>query len=89
MGQYHSLYPLDKDNSKSVEVFGYISHIFKCTSTNDRMPYVLRRIDGFHVADEAALNAADAWKAIHHPNIITLNEVAVTSEFSDKCKYIQ
>mmetsp|Transcript_4055 Transcript_4055/g.5027 ORF Transcript_4055/g.5027 Transcript_4055/m.5027 type:complete len:457 (-) Transcript_4055:440-1810(-) len=82
--RYHSLYPLDKsDKDKSVKLFGHISHLFKCIHTNDRLPYLMRRIDGLYVTDEAVSTAVSAWKAVQHPTIITLHEAFNTTEFND------
>lgn len=77
---------MEKD--KSVFVFGHISHLFKCINTNDRLPYVMRRIDGVPLIDEAAFGFVDKWGAIHHPAIVNFREAFTTTEFNDNCMYI-
>jgi len=43
---YHSLYPLDQRQEKSMKTFGYPSWVYKSVCSVDGRVYCLRRIEG-------------------------------------------
>lgn len=50
--------------------------------------YVLRKVDGFRLNNEA-LSAADAWKSFTHPGVVSLKEVFTSKEFGEvNCKLV-
>lgn len=84
--RYHSLYPLEditKDKSIS-RVFGMPSFCYKAVSMTDGKSYVLRKVDnprGQH--HEYGMQAAEIWKTIQHPGVVSLKEVFVSSAFNN------
>ncbi|KAK5582747.1 hypothetical protein RB653_004333 [Dictyostelium firmibasis] len=85
LNKYHSLYPLDHDASRENQgkMFGYITSVYKAISTLDGLPYAIRRVEGFRLSSEYALQAAETWRNIQHPNIVSLKEIFVSKEFGD------
>jgi PAB-dependent poly(A)-specific ribonuclease subunit 3 len=79
--RYHSLYPLDDPSRGSV--FGYSTSVYKCISSLDGLPYVIRKIEGFRLSNEQALRMGDVWKQVKHPNIVSLTEVFISKDFGD------
>jgi len=81
---YHSLYPLDDPlKEKSLGVFGYLTWLYKCICKADNMAYVLWRLDGFRLTNEASLSVREIWSSISHPNIVKLCDIFTTNEFGD------
>eukprot|EP01117_Protostelium_nocturnum_P017770 TRINITY_DN7291_c0_g1_i1.p1 TRINITY_DN7291_c0_g1~~TRINITY_DN7291_c0_g1_i1.p1 ORF type:complete len:626 (-),score=134.46 TRINITY_DN7291_c0_g1_i1:121-1998(-) len=85
---FHGLVPLD-DQSKSstsnssANAFGYSTSLFKCFSSADGMPYVIRKIEGFRLANEAPLRMGESWKQINHPNIVKLYEIFISKDLGE------
>ncbi|EGC30020.1 hypothetical protein DICPUDRAFT_42055 [Dictyostelium purpureum] len=85
LNKYHSLYPLDQDGAKENQgkMFGYVTSVYKAICTQDGLPYAIRRIEGFRLSSEYALQAAESWRNLQHPNIVSLKEIFVSKEFGD------
>ncbi|ORX88988.1 hypothetical protein K493DRAFT_331279 [Basidiobolus meristosporus CBS 931.73] len=81
---YHSLYPLDSPNqAKSTQAFGYPTSVYKAASSIDGKLYVLRRIEGYRLTNEAAMSTIENWRKISHPNIVSVREAFTTKAFGD------
>ncbi|CAG8507006.1 12528_t:CDS:2 [Acaulospora colombiana] len=80
---YHSLYPLDIRQEKSVKVFGYPSWVYKSTCSVDGRVYSLRRIEGFRLTNEVAMSTIENWRKIRHANIVSIREAFTTKAFGD------
>ncbi|KAF9429611.1 PAB-dependent poly(A)-specific ribonuclease subunit 3 [Podila epigama] len=81
--EYHSLYPLDQVQEKSTEVFGYPSSVYKCMCSVDGKPYALRRIEGFRLTNELAMQTIEGWRRIKHANIVSIREAFTSKAFGD------
>ncbi|KAG0365280.1 PAB-dependent poly(A)-specific ribonuclease subunit 3 [Gamsiella multidivaricata] len=81
--EYHSLYPLDLTQEKSTEVFGYQSSVYKCMCSADGRTYALRRIEGFRLTNELAMQTIDGWRRIRHANIVSIREAFTSKAFGD------
>ncbi|KAI8813107.1 hypothetical protein BJ742DRAFT_521287 [Cladochytrium replicatum] len=81
---YHSFYPLeDLSRERSARVFGFTTAVYKATSVVDGKPYVLRRIEGFRLVNEAAMSGIEQWRKIRHANIVNVREAFTTKAFAD------
>eukprot|EP00026_Physarum_polycephalum_P002793 Phypoly_transcript_02801.p1 GENE.Phypoly_transcript_02801~~Phypoly_transcript_02801.p1 ORF type:complete len:778 (+),score=143.60 Phypoly_transcript_02801:127-2460(+) len=85
VGAYHSLYPLEEESGtrEKSKFFGATTSLYKATSTVDGQVYVLRRVEGHRVNNDAALAAAEPWKAFTHPGVVSLKDVFHSKEFGD------
>jgi len=84
VGQYHSLYPLDNPSrDTNTKVFGYITTVYKCVSSVDGQTYAMRKIDGFRLTNKFAITAAEVWKHVQHPNIVSLRSIFASKEFGN------
>eukprot|EP01133_Synstelium_polycarpum_P011980 gene11980-13983_t len=85
LNKYHSLYPLDNETAREKVgmMFGYPTSIYKAISTMDGYPYAIRRVEGFRLSSEFALQAAESWRNVVHPSIVSLKEIFVSKEFGD------
>jgi len=81
--EYHSLYPLDLTQEKSTEVFGYQSSVYKCMCSVDGKTYALRRIEGFRLTNELAMQTIEGWRRIKHANIVSIREAFTSKAFGD------
>ncbi|KAF9287131.1 hypothetical protein BKA57DRAFT_463021 [Linnemannia elongata] len=81
--EYHSLYPLDLTQEKSTEVFGYQSSVYKCMCSEDGKTYALRRIEGFRLTNEVAMQTIEGWRRIKHANIVSIREAFTSKAFGD------
>ncbi|KAF8939857.1 PAB-dependent poly(A)-specific ribonuclease subunit 3 [Dissophora ornata] len=81
--EYHSLYPLDLTQDKSTEVFGYQSSVYKSMCSVDGRTYALRRIEGFRLSNELAMQTIEAWRRIRHANIVSIREAFTSKAFGD------
>ncbi|GJJ68070.1 PAB-dependent poly(A)-specific ribonuclease subunit 3 [Entomortierella parvispora] len=81
--EYHSLYPLDQTQEKSTEVFGYQSSVYKCMCSVDGRTYALRRIEGFRLTNELAMQMIESWRRIRHANIVSIREAFTSKAFGD------
>ncbi|KAJ3170528.1 PAB-dependent poly(A)-specific ribonuclease subunit 3 [Geranomyces variabilis] len=80
---YHSFYPLDVHRDRSLKVFGYPTWVYKALWSVDGKPYVLRRIEGFRLTNEAAMSSIEGWRRIRHSNIVSVREAFTTKAFGD------
>ncbi|KAF0440403.1 pab-dependent polya-specific ribonuclease subunit pan3 [Gigaspora margarita] len=80
---YHSLYPLDLRQGKSVKIFGYPSFTYKSICNVDGRVYCLRRIEGFRLTNEIAMSTIESWRRIRHANIVSIREAFTTKAFGD------
>ncbi|KAF8583430.1 hypothetical protein K439DRAFT_1412181 [Ramaria rubella] len=86
---YHSLVPLDQPSGNGHSKdrrpnFGaWHSSVYKATSSTDGHAYVLRRIENFRLAHEAAFGAIEHWSRVRHPNIVSVREAFTTRAFND------
>ncbi|CAO3565111.1 unnamed protein product [Mortierella alpina] len=81
--EYHSLYPLDLTQERSTEVFGYQSSVYKSTCSQDGRTYALRRIEGFRLTNELAMQTIESWRRIRHANIVSIREAFTSKAFGD------
>ncbi|KAF9168571.1 PAB-dependent poly(A)-specific ribonuclease subunit 3 [Actinomortierella ambigua] len=81
--EYHSLYPLDTSQDRSTEVFGYPSAVYKCMCAADGRTYALRRIEGFRLTNELAMQTIEGWRRIRHANIVCVREAFTSKAFGD------
>ncbi|KAF9578323.1 PAB-dependent poly(A)-specific ribonuclease subunit 3 [Lunasporangiospora selenospora] len=81
--EYHSLYPLDFSQQKSTEVFGYQSSVYKSMCSVDGRTYALRRIEGFRLSNEMAMQTIESWRRIRHANIVSIREAFTSKAFGD------
>ncbi|KAF9355198.1 PAB-dependent poly(A)-specific ribonuclease subunit 3 [Mortierella sp. NVP85] len=81
--EYHSLYPLDPTQEKSTEVFGYQSSVYKSMCSVDGRTYCLRRIEGFRLSNELAMQTIEGWRRIRHANIVSVREAFTSKAFGD------
>ncbi|KAG0245012.1 PAB-dependent poly(A)-specific ribonuclease subunit 3 [Mortierella sp. GBA43] len=81
--EYHSLYPLEPAQEKSTEVFGYQSSVYKSMCSVDGRTYCLRRIEGFRLTNELAMQTIEGWRRIRHANIISVREAFTSKAFGD------
>ncbi|KAI9360054.1 kinase-like domain-containing protein [Zopfochytrium polystomum] len=79
---YHSLYPLDTGD-RNPSSFGYPTSVYKCTSRADGCCYVLRRIEGFRLLNEAAISCIENWRRLKHVGIVSVREAFTTKAFGD------
>ncbi|KAI9000236.1 kinase-like domain-containing protein [Gaertneriomyces semiglobifer] len=80
---YHSFCPLDSPQPKTISVFPYPSFVYKAFSSLDGKPYVLRRIEGFRLANESAISAIEDWRRLRHSSIVSVREAFTTKAFGD------
>ncbi|CAB4385205.1 unnamed protein product [Rhizophagus irregularis] len=80
---YHSLYPLDQRQEKSIKIFGYPSWVYKSVCSVDGRVYCLRRIEGFRLTNEIAMSTIENWRRIRHANIVSIREAFTTKAFGD------
>ncbi|XP_064028591.1 PAN2-PAN3 deadenylation complex subunit PAN3 isoform X5 [Pogoniulus pusillus] len=84
---YHSLFPLEPlpppNRIQKTSNFGYITSCYKAVNSKDDLPYCLRRIHGFRLANTKCMVLVDMWKKIQHSNIVTLREVFTTKAFGE------
>lgn len=90
---YHSLVPLDKPDKldtpqrKIASIFGWVSWLFKATSTKNGKIYCLRRIQDYRLGDREATQAIETikkWKQITNGNIVFVHDAFTTSAFGDR-----
>lgn len=84
--QYHRITFLahgTKLERKSSKIFRVPTWVYKATDELDGNTYVLRRIEGIVLSNEAAMSSVDTWRRIHHPNIVQLKEAFTTKAFND------
>ena len=83
-GFYHSLVALDTSSQKTATTFGYPSSIYKATSTIDGHVYALRRIEGFRLTSEHAINTKKAWQRVNNASSVRMHDAFTTQAFGDR-----
>lgn len=99
LGTYWGLLPLDKripDPPKydaqgrlipgTAGIYGYRTWVYKATNEADGKVYALRRIEGFRVSNEQAIQMVEKWSRIRHPNLVGVREAFTTRAFGDHCE---
>ncbi|KAM0713616.1 hypothetical protein Q7P37_010578 [Cladosporium fusiforme] len=81
---FHSLVALDTVNSRTSTTFGYPSWIYKATSSIDGNTYALRRIEGFRLTSDQAINTKAAWKKVCNGNVVRVHDAFTTQAFGDR-----
>lgn len=81
---FHSLVALDTVNSRTSTTFGYPSWIYKATSSIDGNTYALRRIEGFRLTSDQAINTKSAWKKVSNGNVVRIHDAFTTQAFGDR-----
>lgn len=67
-------------------IFPHPAPAYRARSTVDGGIYMLRRIEGYKLVNEAAFGAIDSWKRMRHPNIVSLREAFTTKGFGGNCE---
>jgi PAB-dependent poly(A)-specific ribonuclease subunit 3 len=80
---YHSLVPLDTNIDQRTLCFGYPTWVYKAVSNHDGRVYCLRRIEGFRLTNEKAVQVVQRWRNIDSPSIVRLHEAFTTRTFGD------
>lgn len=80
---FHSLVPLDTNNQRSTNSFGYNTWVYKATSTKDGYAYVLRRVEGFRLTNEKAIRSVQAWKRLSCASSVNVLDCFTTRAFGD------
>jgi PAB-dependent poly(A)-specific ribonuclease subunit 3 len=80
---YHSLYPLEPPQQKPSKTLGFLSSTYRATSSKDGKQYILRRVEGYQLNNESAINAVEAWRRLRHCNIVSVREAFTTKAFGD------
>ena len=57
--------------------FGYPSVLYKVVSSEDSLPYALRRFDNVKCSHKVASAALDAWRRVRHPGVVRLHRCFV------------
>lgn len=81
---FHSLVALDSVNSRTSATFGYPSWIYKATSSIDGNTYALRRIEGFRLTSDQAINTKTTWKKVNNGNVVRVHDAFTTQAFGDR-----
>ncbi|CZR51404.1 related to poly(A)-specific ribonuclease [Phialocephala subalpina] len=81
---YHSLVPLDTNHHKNATIFGFPSWVYKAISSKNGCYCVLRRIEGFRLSNERAIQQVKTWKrAIDNAGIVSVVDCFTTRAFGD------
>ncbi|MCJ1465693.1 PAB-dependent poly(A)-specific ribonuclease subunit 3 [Pseudocyphellaria aurata] len=87
IAHFHSLVPLVHNTQKNVAMFGLSSWAYKAVSSQNGKTYCLRRLQGYHLANEAdetaVRNVQLNWKPIRSGNIVTVHLAFTNSSFGD------
>ncbi|QDS77819.1 hypothetical protein FKW77_005997 [Venturia effusa] len=80
---FHSLVPLDTNNQKNNTTFGYVTWLYKATSSKDGKLYTLRRLEGYRLMNEKAITACRAWKHVNNGTVVNCHDAFTTRLFGD------
>ncbi|KAF8854360.1 PAB-dependent poly(A)-specific ribonuclease subunit PAN3 [Acephala macrosclerotiorum] len=81
---YHTLVALDTNHHKNATIFGYPSWVYKAVSGKNGCYYVLRRIEGFRLSNERAIQQVRQWKrAIDNAGVVSVVDAFTTRAFGD------
>lgn len=81
---FHSLVALDTVNSRTSTTFGYPSWMYKATSSIDGNTYALRRIEGFRLTSDHAMNTKLGWKKVVNSSVVRVHDAFTTQAFGDR-----
>ncbi|QIW96156.1 hypothetical protein AMS68_001674 [Peltaster fructicola] len=81
---FHSLVALDTSAQRTSTTYGYPSWIYKATSSVDGQIYALRRIEGFRLTSEHAINTKHQWKKVCNGGIVQIHDAFTTQAFGDR-----
>lgn len=81
---YHSLVALDNVAQRTSTSFGYPTWIYKATSSVDGNVYALRRIEGFRLTSEHAINTKHLWKKVSGGSLVRVHDAFTTQAFGDR-----
>jgi len=81
---FHSLVALDSVTQRTSATYGYPSWIYKATSSIDGNTYALRRIEGFRLTSEQAINTKNLWKKVSSSSIVRVIDAFTTQAFGDR-----
>jgi PAB-dependent poly(A)-specific ribonuclease subunit 3 len=83
VNQYYSLLPLELSPTPVLSTSTSMSIVYKAISSETGSPVALRRILGSAPAHSSQIvRAADTWKRISHPAIVSLREVFTSRAFT-------
>lgn len=80
---YHSLALLEPSVTERRKFFSWYSTVYRATSSNDGVPYGLRRVENFRLMNQAAFGAIETWSRVEHPSIVRVREAFTTRAFND------
>ncbi|ESZ91702.1 hypothetical protein SBOR_7921 [Sclerotinia borealis F-4128] len=81
---YHSLVALDTTQNRSTTVFGCPSWVYKATATRNGKHYCLRRLEGYHLTNEKAIQAVKKWQTdVNSAGVVSFIDAFTTREFKD------
>lgn len=81
---FHSLVALDTTQQRTATTFGYPSWIYKAVSSVDGNVYALRRIEGFRLTSEHAINTKQQWKKVSNVSVVHVQDAFTTQAFGDR-----
>lgn len=62
--------------------------VYRATSGADGNLYLLRRMEGYKMVNQAAFGTVEQWQRIHNPNVVGLREAFTTRAFNDNCELV-
>ncbi|KAK4976564.1 PAB-dependent poly(A)-specific ribonuclease subunit 3 [Elasticomyces elasticus] len=81
---FHTLVPLDTSHQKNASFFGYPSWVYKAVNTKEGNTYTLRRLEGFRLNDQKAMQRVrQEWKRVSNGNIVAVHDSFTTRAFGD------
>ncbi|RDI78833.1 hypothetical protein Vi05172_g11187 [Venturia inaequalis] len=80
---FHSLVPLDTNNQRNTTTFGYVTWLYKATSSKDGKLYTLRRLEGYRLMNEKAIAACRIWKRVDNGTVVNCHDAFTTRLFGD------
>ncbi|GAA5966985.1 hypothetical protein JCM3765_004422 [Sporobolomyces pararoseus] len=63
---------------------GYKSSVYKAWKETEGTCYVLRRIEGFRLNSEQAIQVVEKWTRVKHPSLVGVSEAFTTRQFGDQ-----
>jgi len=83
--RYHSLLrmdaqPLPGTPSRTPPSLGFPTQAYRCTGLRDGCVYLLRQVENIRNVSDAGKHLAEVWQHLHHPSIVGLRDVFISSE---------
>ena len=76
--QYTRVFPLDVGEvTGTTGSFGYVTSVFKVTSSNDGMTYALRRVDNVRAQAGVVQEVMHRWQRVATPGVVPLRNAFV------------